>query len=172
VAGWPAERGHRVVVLCVLRRAAPRARALPREEAGRGRRVLALWPLTSCVSCFSPTALPPLSAWARWRVGHSESALVVSVPTSAPLRLGRWLRTHVKLFHRPLVRVSVTPRSTEGTIFWHDPFFPFCPRPPGHWDHGEQSSREGPPPPNQPCPGVHRLMALPIDLTSAPARSH
>jgi hypothetical protein len=126
------------------------------------------WPRPSCLGAVSS----PLFAWARWRVGRSGSAPVVSVPTSAPLWLGRWLHTHVKLFHRPLVRVSVTPSSTEGTIFWRDPFLPFFPRPPGRWDCGEQSSREGPPPPNQPCPGVPRLMALPTDLTSPPAWSH
>jgi hypothetical protein len=96
----------------------------------------------------------------------------MSVPTSASLWLGRWLRTHIKLFHHPLVRISETPSSAEGTIFWRDPFFPFCPRPPGHWDRDEQSSREGPPPPNQSCPRVCHLMALPTDLTSPPVRSH
>jgi hypothetical protein len=36
----------------------------------------------------------------------------------------------------------------------------------------KQSGRKRPAPPNQPCPGVRCLMALPTDLTSPPARSH
>jgi hypothetical protein len=68
--------------LCVSCCVAPRARALPRKEAGRGRCVLALWQLTSCVRCvsrplFCPPSPQPVRAWAvecrralPWRGAH------------------------------------------------------------------------------------------------------
>jgi hypothetical protein len=161
--GWLASRSR-----------SPRRRALrvamgraagPCTAAGGGRpRPLCLGAVGVDIvrELFPPTVLPsPLSAWARWHVGRSGSAPVVSVPTSAPLWLGRWLRTHVILFHRPLVRASATPSLAEGTIFLARSVLPLLPHPPGRWDRGEQSGREGPPPPFQPCPGVRRLMALP-----------
>jgi hypothetical protein len=140
------------------------------------------WPRPLCLGAvavdivrelFPPTVLPsPLAAWARWRVGRSGSAPVVSVPTSALLRLGRWLRKHVILFHRPLVRVSVTPSFAEGTMSGATVLpllllsaWPLGPRW-AVWSGG------GPQPPFQPCPGVRRLTAPPTDLTSPPARPH
>jgi hypothetical protein len=120
-SGWPAERGHRVVVLCASRWAAPRARALPREEAGRGCCVLALWPLTSCVSGFRPPSFPLLSLRGRGGV-----LAVWGQHPSCPCRplhccgLGGGCARTSSCFTVHLY-VSMTPSLAEGDVWRHRP---------------------------------------------------
>jgi hypothetical protein len=122
-AGWPAERGHRVVAVRVALRCAtgPRAAAV-----GSRPRPLCLGAVVVDVvrGLLVPPAVLPrsLSLRARWCGPSGVSAHRVRADPAPPLA-GRWLRKHATLLPCLLARSVMTPLRAG----WDRSAGAFCP---------------------------------------------